>query len=236
MTVIALADNGVRQRIENARGRRTSPFIEIPRILLEQRWQDGPTDHVADKTVGIRRAKSLGISLRALSITVEAVIGLLYARDHPARPESDRVDRALPGKLELLPRSKWERILTVGDIEIRKHAQHPLRLLHLDLFFRQLEIADPDLHFGGGGSDRQGDLGHLKHFPCTKDSRLFLGSKARRGNRDLKGTRRDAGKDKTSLLVGRHFLLVGLPFAHQPHPGGKNEVSVRVDDRAADST
>src|ERR1700734_2927141 len=52
-------------------------------------------------------------------------------------------------------------------------------------------------------------------------------------DRELKGAGSDASKEKVSVRVGHCLLLPGLPFARKLYPRGDNDISILVDDRAA---
>ena len=70
----------------------------------------------------------------------------------------------------------------------------------------------------------------MEHAYFLPDAKTF-GS-----NRDLKGSGRDAGKQKMPLLVGGEFLLGRVALARKPDRGGNNEVSVWIEHRTADRT
>ena len=80
-SVVAFADHGSGDRVQNSRSLAAGAFVEITRILFQNGWQDGAADKRAGNEVGVRGAVTLAISLCALTISTELILGLLSPRD-----------------------------------------------------------------------------------------------------------------------------------------------------------
>src|SRR5690348_18398913 len=128
MSVVAFTNHRIGNRIQEPRSLTTVSFVEIAGILLKERRQYGASDIRACNKVGVGCAVPLSITLRALSISAEIVLGLLNSRNSAGQSEGDRINGGLPGKLELLPRSQRKRMVLVTHIEIWDDAEHPLLL------------------------------------------------------------------------------------------------------------
>src|SRR5262249_45580135 len=71
--VVAFADHGVGERVGNARRRATCALVDVSGVLFEQRWIDRAADEGTGEDVGIGRAKTLAVSLQALTIAGKIV-------------------------------------------------------------------------------------------------------------------------------------------------------------------
>jgi hypothetical protein len=119
VSIVAFADNGSFQGIQNARAFAASALIEIAWILFQERGENGASDQGAANVVSVRSAIALCIALRALSVSAKIVVGLLQAGSGGSQPEGDGVYDGLPCKLELLLGCERSGIGDVADIEIR---------------------------------------------------------------------------------------------------------------------
>lgn len=98
--VISLADEWAPECVQNARPRRARALVEVARILVEKRRQDGATDHNVSKTVRIGSSVALRETLPTLGI-VQAVTGLFGGGIYTYPDESYGVEHDLGGELEL---------------------------------------------------------------------------------------------------------------------------------------
>src|SRR6266481_5424434 len=163
MAVVALADHGVGESVENPRALRASSPVVVARILLQHSRQDGAANKGSSKNVAVGSAETLGIALRALTVSAPAVSRLIEPGHDTDRGERHRVGRRLPGKRELM---SWRERCSVGyiaDVKIRYEAEYALLLLILYLRVGDLLGGKGDAHFGHLGgknqSDQRGDIG-----------------------------------------------------------------------------
>src|SRR5262249_43340707 len=80
------AQNGVSE----SRSGCASSLIKIARIVVQQRWQDGATDHDVDKAIGSSYADALAIGVPALS-KLGTVARLLGSSDQKNSSRGNRV-------------------------------------------------------------------------------------------------------------------------------------------------
>jgi hypothetical protein len=66
VSVVALANHGVGQRVQNPGSLATASLVEITRILLQERRQDGASDERTGNKVGIGGTEALGVALGSL--------------------------------------------------------------------------------------------------------------------------------------------------------------------------
>src|SRR5882672_1382707 len=146
MSVVAFADYGSCQRIENPRSNASGSLVKIARILLQERRQYGIPDKGACNQVGVRGAVALSIPLCALPISTESVCSLLNSRNSCSHAKADGINDLFPGELELLFRLLRNCIIFIGDVEIGNDAQHTLFLFILNLGFCLLARREGNLH------------------------------------------------------------------------------------------
>src|ERR1700682_4390912 len=76
-SIVAFANNGIGEGIENSRALAASAFVKITGILFEERRQDGAADVGANKLVAVGSAVAIGVTLSALPVAAELIPGLL---------------------------------------------------------------------------------------------------------------------------------------------------------------
>ena len=144
MSVVAFADDRIGEGIQSSGTIAAGAFVEIARVLLQERGQDGASDESAGHGVGIARAEALGIALCALTVSAEAIGCLLDAGDAAYQEESHRIDDTSPCQLKFLLRAEGSRVQFVGDVEIWENAKHTLLFFHLKLLLRDFDLGEPD--------------------------------------------------------------------------------------------
>jgi hypothetical protein len=75
-------------------------LVEVARVLVQKRWQDGAADHDVGEGVGIGRAKALAVTLRTLAV-VRVVCRLVDAGKRSYADDGNRIEKDLGGELEL---------------------------------------------------------------------------------------------------------------------------------------
>src|SRR5277367_698927 len=93
MSIVTFADHNGRYCVKRSRRNTSRSFIEIPWVLMKNRWQNSAADEGVDHVVGIRRAKALGIAVGPLAISAKTVRALFNPCGCRGDTESDRVDR-----------------------------------------------------------------------------------------------------------------------------------------------
>src|SRR5580765_4372125 len=76
-SLVALANDGIRDGIKYSRLLASRPFVEISRILFEKRRQNRAADKSAGCQIRVRRTVAFSVAFRALSIAAEVVLRLL---------------------------------------------------------------------------------------------------------------------------------------------------------------
>src|SRR5207302_1257557 len=104
VSVVTFTDHRVGNRVEKPRPPATAAFVKKPRILFEERWEDCAADERAGNRVGVGRAQTLSVALRALSISAERICRLLNSGNGCRHANVYRVYGELPRQLEFLPR------------------------------------------------------------------------------------------------------------------------------------
>src|SRR5579872_1498520 len=99
-TVVSLADEWARERVEHPRLVRACALVEVARVLVQNRWQDSAADHNVGNAVSRGSAEALAITLRTLTV-VGNVSCLVDARKHTYPDDGNRIGNRLECKLEL---------------------------------------------------------------------------------------------------------------------------------------
>ena len=107
-------------------------LVEVARVLVQKRWQDGAADHDVGSAVGIGSAKALSVTLRTLAV-VGDVSRLIDAGKRGYAEDGNRIEKDLGGELELQLRRKRRGVVIIDDVEIGDDAENALLLLDLDL-------------------------------------------------------------------------------------------------------
>src|SRR5258708_28408894 len=67
-SVVAPTDECERDRVESARSLRARALVEVTRVLMQKRWQDGASEHDVGNAAGIASAIALSATLRTLAV------------------------------------------------------------------------------------------------------------------------------------------------------------------------
>src|SRR5207253_4739051 len=126
MSVVAFADHRIGDCVQQPRPFAPGSFVEIARILFQQRWQYRASDQSTGRHVAVSRGVPLGVALCALPISAEIILRLLQSGNGSSQAEGHRISHALPGQLELLPRNKRSRVWNIAHIEIRNETERAL--------------------------------------------------------------------------------------------------------------
>ena len=118
--------------MENTRLFRARALVEVARVLVQQRWQDGAADHDVDKAVGIESAVALTVTLHTLNV-VGVVCRLFDAGNYAHPDEGNGIDGDFEGEFELQLRRERLGVGVIDDVEIGDDAENALLLLDLDL-------------------------------------------------------------------------------------------------------
>src|SRR5438309_12042075 len=94
-------------------------LVEIARILMQQRWQNGVGDQAAGKGVGKASSQALAISFRTLPPFFRAVTRLLNPSPERRAGEEDGTGEALVGQVKLHLAGKRLGMRFVHHINIR---------------------------------------------------------------------------------------------------------------------
>src|ERR1051326_7380111 len=101
--VVALANDGARDRVADARTSAAGAFVEVPRILLEQRWQRDVGDHRARDSGRIQRRVPFRIPVYAIAEAAEVAARMLNAGSDSRSDEGHRIGNGFPAEMQLLP-------------------------------------------------------------------------------------------------------------------------------------
>src|SRR4029077_1950895 len=224
-SIVALEDHRHGDGVESPRAVAARSFIEVARILFQERRQNRAADERAGDEIREPGSVALSVTLRAMPVSAEGVLRLLDAGNRANQYERDGIGRALPGQLEFLPGPQRDGVGIVSDVEIREHAEHALLFLLLNLHFRQFLERRRDPHFHDGGGELQLDHGNDVDFTGMQDAGNCLRCETRRGNRELKCAGRNVGESELAIAIGDYFddfLRRGLAV--------KRELYVSADD------
>ena len=113
VAIVTLADDGIGQRVEHTRAHAAGAFVEIARILFQERRKYCTADECAGDEVGVGRAVAFGVALRTLAVPAGSVGSLLNACDGSGDCKVDWINGAAPGELKFLfgvrEERHWER-------------------------------------------------------------------------------------------------------------------------------
>ena len=101
---------------------RTGALVEIARILMQKRWQNGVADQASANGVGEASSQPLAISLRTLMPFARIVTSLLNASPRGRASEEKWIGEAFVCQVELHPRGERLGMRFVGHIKIRYKA------------------------------------------------------------------------------------------------------------------
>ena len=145
-------------RVEHARAHAAGSFVEIARILFQERRKYRAADERAGDQVGVRRAVAFGVALRALAVSAGGVGSLLNSCDDSGDCKVDGIDGASPGELKFLFGGERSGIGNVADIEIGDHAEDALLFLGFELFFSHFEARDTHLNLADSRRESENNL------------------------------------------------------------------------------
>jgi len=103
-TFVALAPDGARRCPQKAAGFGARAFLEVAGIFMEHAGQHCIAKKVPNERIGVGRAESLRVALRALSPLRVAVIGLTNTRNDTCQQEGPGIDFTPEEKLKFLSR------------------------------------------------------------------------------------------------------------------------------------
>jgi hypothetical protein len=234
VSIVALTDHRIRDGIENPGAYGAGAFVEIARILFEERWKDRAADKRADNEVAVRRSVALRVTLRALAVAAESVVSLLHSSDDAGDHKIDRVYGASPRKLKLLFGGERSGIGNVAYIKIWNDAEDALFFLDLEFLFGDFDLRDGDLNLADRGGESQGDWRERENLAGMQNARKFLRGERVRSNDELKRAGCDVRKREFAIFAGQNFLLgcFVIPRERDASPGDSRARG--VNDRAAD--
>src|SRR5262249_11742774 len=206
VSVVALADHRTGKRIEKSRPPRSRAFVEKPRILLEEREQDGAADKRAGNGIGVSSAQAFAVALRPLSVSAEGIRRLLNSGNNRGHPKVHGINGELPSQLKFLPRVERNGGRIVSDIEIGNHSKDALFLFIFDFGFRYFDRSHGNSHLARRRGQAQRDGRHGVVFARVQSSGSTLRRETRRGNRELERSRRNAGEGELPVAVRRGLL------------------------------
>src|SRR5271157_2855249 len=233
--IVALANHGISERVQNPRSSATGSLVEVAWILFEEGRQYSASDERTGNDVTVRCTEALRVAFCALPVCSELVRRLVNS-GHEANPhKGERVDNRPPGKLELQLRRERSRIGDVADKEIWNEAEHTLLLLLLNLLCRHLDLRECYPHFRHGGGNIQHDLGQNVSLSRAQGYGERLGLETRRRNCELKGPRREIAKGELPIVAGQHLLCRGWVSMRQPHLSADGDGSGLNNHRSTDA-
>ena len=92
LAVVSAADEGGGEGVPGPRGDASGALIEVARVLVEDRGENGCAEHAADEDVAVVGAVTLGITFGSLAIIGVGVAGLLDAGEEAGGEEGDGID------------------------------------------------------------------------------------------------------------------------------------------------
>jgi hypothetical protein len=116
--------------MESARLLGACALIEVARVLVQKRWQDGAADHDVGNAAGVGSAKALSVTLRTLAV-VGDISCLVDAGDCGCPEDRNRIKQNFGGELELQLRRERSSVAIIDDVEIGDEAENALLLLDL---------------------------------------------------------------------------------------------------------
>src|SRR5579883_539920 len=210
--IVALADEGIGNRIEHSRTGTSVPSVKIPRILPENCRQNGARDKYIRRRICERSAVTFSIPLRALTIFRECILRLLTAGNRSDERKVNGIDGRFPCELEFLLGIERSSVGNVTHIEVWNESKHALLLFDLELLLRDfsnLYTREPHLHGGGSRGNIQNDRRNCVILSRLKLACKRLWRKAAGSNLEMKATGNNVGKEEGSILPRGCLLLLG---------------------------
>src|SRR5271156_3476142 len=197
-------------RIENALTHAAGSFVEIARILFQERRKYRAADERAGDQVGVRRAVALTVALCALAVSAGSVGSLLGSCDDSSDCKVDWINGTAPGELKFLFGAERSGIRNVADIEIGNDPEDALLFLNFELFFCDFEARHADLNPGDLGREREHDLRKNQSLARMQHARRRLRGEEFRSHGDLERAERNASEGELAIVAGQNFLFLGL--------------------------
>src|SRR5271156_222465 len=222
-------------RIENALTHAAGSFVEIARILFQERRKYRASDERTDDQDSVRRAVALTVALCALDVSAGSVGSLLGSCDDSSDCKIDWINGAAPGELKFLFGAQRSGIRNVADIEIGNDAEDALLFFDLELFFGDFDARDVHLNLGELCSESEDDLRENEKFARMQYRCDLLRGEEFRYDADLKRPRRNAHKGELTFLTGEDFLFGGLIVTRENYVCSGDSRSGRINDGTADT-
>ena len=151
--VITASEHGAGDSVGKALTGGAGAFVEVARVLVKERRQDGAAQHAAGDGIGIAGAVVFCVALHALAVIVEGVAGLLDAGGNSEGGESDGIEDRVKGEIEFLPGVEWLGVPDVAVVEVGEDAEGALVFGFANLFLGDLDLGGGDVYLGGGACD-----------------------------------------------------------------------------------
>ncbi len=218
-----------------SRSEASAALIEVTRVLVEDRGENGCTEHAAYKDVGVVGAVTLAVTFGSLAVVGVGVAGLLDAGEEAGGKEGDGIGGGTKGEAEFLFWVERGGVPDEAGVEVRKDSEDALMDLGGDLLVGDLLLGDDDLNGYVGGGDRKSDDRELAVFSgAERDFEGFVGLEVGCGDLDLEGSggqvveREEAG-GVGGLSSVRHAILT-----LKSDSGAGYDASIDVGDVSAD--
>jgi hypothetical protein len=140
-------------------------LVEMARVLVQKRWQDGAANLDVGKAVGIGSTITLARTLHTLAV-VGDVSCLIDAGKHTYPEDSARIESDFARQLELQIRGERRGIVIIDDVEIGDDAENALLLLDPALLGSEL-LGETDRRSHGYCGTRLGDMKPTVRQDCV---------------------------------------------------------------------
>jgi len=157
MAVIATADDGPGDRVEETGMDAARSLVEVAWILVEEGRQNGSAHERAGGEVAEVGTEALAVAGGSLAVTAEGVGCLLNAGGGSDQEKVARVLGVFPGEAELLRGGEGRSVPVIADKEVGKEAEETLGLFELKLLLGGVGRVGNHLQLEVGGGDLQGD-------------------------------------------------------------------------------
>jgi hypothetical protein len=203
VVVVAFADYGVGEGVEDAGFDGAIAFIEVAGVLLEEGGQDGVSEERSGEEGPVGGGVAFAIALRAFAPTVD-VVGLLDAGGDSVEDERHGIDHGAEGELVFLFGVERLGVGDVADVEVGEDAEDALLFLEIDLSFGYVGAGGGDADVGGGGwgEDDGGEVSGLAGGEFTGGLR---GGESGGGDGEGEGAGGDGGEVELTVGGGGGF-------------------------------
>ena len=211
-------------------------LVEVTRVLVEDRGENGCAEHAADEDVAVVGSVTLGITFGSLTVIGVCVARLLDTGEEAGGEEGDRIGGGAKGEAKLLFWVERGGVPDEAGVEVGKDSKDALLDLGGDLLVGDLLLGDDDLDSNVGGGDGKRDDGELAVFSGAEaDLEGFVRLKVGSGDLDFEVPCGQVPEGEEAGSVCGFKQLRQTVLILESDSGRRDDASIDVEDVSTDA-